>query len=184
MIRVPDSKSMPKLIPSPAMARAPTTRITPENEKNQRELPMKSNFQPSRSPRVRTPSALGRRSRRERESEPRIADVASTAVNSDTSVPTPSVKAKPLTPAVASVNRMNATPIVTTFASMIARSAFVYPAEMAAGMERPPRTSSFIRSYITMLASAATASVSTIPAMPGSVSVIGISLISANRNTA
>ena len=119
-----------------------------------------------------------------RASEPRIADVASTAVNSDTSVPTPSVNANPRTPAVASVNRMNATPIVTTFASMIARSAFVYPAEIAAGMERPPRTSSFIRSYITMLASAATASVSTIPAMPGSVSVIGISLISANRNNA
>ena len=45
--------------------------------------------------------------------------MASTAVNSETSVPTPSVNAKPLTPAVASMNRMNATPIVTTFASMI-----------------------------------------------------------------
>ena len=65
------------------------------------------------------------RSSRVRASEPRIAEVASTAVNSDTSVPTPSVNAKPLTPAVASVNRMNATPIVTTFASMIVRSAFV-----------------------------------------------------------
>ena len=54
---------------------------------------------------------------------PRIAEVASTAVNSDTSVPTSSVNAKPLTPAVASMNRMNATPIVTTFASMIVRSA-------------------------------------------------------------
>ncbi len=56
--------------------------------------------------------------------EPRIAEVASTAVNSDTSVPTPSMNAKPRTPAVASMNRMNATPIVTTFASMIVRSAF------------------------------------------------------------
>ena len=59
----------------------------------------------------------------ERAIEPRIAEVASTAVNSDTSVPIPSVNAKPLTPAVASVNRMNATPTVTTFASMIVRSA-------------------------------------------------------------
>jgi hypothetical protein len=45
-------------------------------------------------------------------------------VNSDTSVPTPSVNAKPRTPAVASMNRMNATPIVTTFASTIVLSAF------------------------------------------------------------
>ena len=98
--------------------------MAPENEKNQREFPMKSNFQPLVSL-VATPSALGRRSRRVRASEPRIADVASTAVNRDTIVPTPRVKAKPLTPAVASVNRMNATPIVTTFASMIVLSAFV-----------------------------------------------------------
>ncbi len=55
---------------------------------------------------------------------------------------------------------------------------------MAAGTDLPVRTSSFIRSNMTMLASAATASVSTIPAMPGSVSVIGISLISANRSAA
>ncbi len=52
-----------------------------------------------------------------------IADVASTAVNSDMIVPTPRVNAKPLTLDVARVNRMNATPIVTTFASMIVRSA-------------------------------------------------------------
>ena len=43
----------------------------------------------------------------------------STAVNSETSVPTPSVKAKPFTPAVASTNRMKAVISVTTFASMI-----------------------------------------------------------------
>ena len=51
-------------------------------------------------------------------------------------------------------------------------------------MERPARTSSLMRSYITMFASAAPASVSTRPAMPGSVSVIGISLTSANSSTA
>ena len=55
---------------------------------------------------------------------------------------------------------------------------------MAAGIDLPARTSSFIRSNMTMLASAATASVSTRPAIPGSVSVIGISLTSANSNTA
>ena len=124
MIRVPDSKSMPKLIPSVAIAIAPIARITPENEKNQRDVAHEVELPAACSPCVATPSALGRRSRRVRASVPRIAEVASTAVNSDTIVPTPSVNAKPLTPAVASVNRMNATPIVTTFASMIVRSAF------------------------------------------------------------
>ncbi len=101
---------------------APISRITPENEKNQREFPMKSKRQPAFFSGF-TPSALGRRRIRERAMVPRIADVASTAVNSDTSVPTPSVKAKPLTPAVARVKRMKATPMVTTLASMIVLSA-------------------------------------------------------------
>ena len=43
----------------------------------------------------------------------------STAVNSETIVPMPSVNAKPLTPAVASTKRMNAVNSVMTFASMI-----------------------------------------------------------------
>ena len=113
---------MPKLIPSVDRAIAPTARIAPESEKNQRALPMKSNrCQLKRS--GPAPSALTERSIRVRASDPRIAEVASTAVNSETSVPMPSVKAKPFTPAVASVNRMNATPTVTTLASMIVRSA-------------------------------------------------------------
>ena len=41
-----------------------------------------------------------------------------------------------------------------------------------------------MRSNMTMFASAATANVSTIPAMPGSVSVIGISFTRANSSTA
>ena len=45
LIRVPDSKSMPKLIPLPAIASAPTSRITPDIEKNHFDLPMKSNCQ-------------------------------------------------------------------------------------------------------------------------------------------
>ena len=51
---------------------------------------------------------------------PRIAWVKRIAVRNETSVPMPSVNAKPLTPAVASTKRMNATMMVTTFASMIA----------------------------------------------------------------
>ena len=46
--------------------------------------------------------------KRERCIVPSTAWVASTAVNSDVSVPMPSVNAKPLTPAVATMNRMNA----------------------------------------------------------------------------
>ena len=49
--------------------------------------------------------------------------MASTAVKREMIVPIPSVNAKPLTPAVASMKRMNATPIVTTLASMIVLSA-------------------------------------------------------------
>ncbi len=123
LIRVPDSKSMPKLMPMPAMARAPATRITPDIEKNHFELPMKSKRASSAAPRPLRACAATR-SRRERAIVPSTALVASTAVNSETIVPMPSVKAKPLTPPVASMNRMNATPIVTTFASMIVRSAF------------------------------------------------------------
>ena len=62
---------------------------------------------------------------RERPIVPSTACVASTAVNSETSVPMPSVKAKPLTPAVARMKRMNAVMSVTTFASMIAVRPFL-----------------------------------------------------------
>jgi hypothetical protein len=46
-------------------------------------------------------------------------------VNSDTIVPMPSVKAKPFTPAVARMKRMNAVMIVTTLASRIAAKPFL-----------------------------------------------------------
>ncbi len=52
--------------------------------------------------------------------------------------------------------------------------------EIATGIERPLRISSFTRSKITMFASAATPIVRIRPAMPGSVSVIGIAFTSAN----
>ena len=67
-----------------------------------------------------TPSAAGLWMSLERPIAPRTAWVSSTAVKKETSVPTPSVKAKPLTPAVASRKRMNATMKVTTLASTIA----------------------------------------------------------------
>ncbi len=84
---------------------------------------MKSNVHGRPSPCA--PRAKREFRRRVRPSEPISADVNSTAVNIDVSVPTPSVNAKPLMPAVASMKRMNATPMITTFASMIVRSAFV-----------------------------------------------------------
>ena len=57
---------------------------------------------------------------RDLDSVPRMALVASTAVNSETMVPMPSTKANPCTPPTAMMNRMNATMNVTTLASMIA----------------------------------------------------------------
>ena len=100
-----------------ASASAPITRIVPESEKNQRLAPMKSKCQ-----RIRwrvAPSTLGERSSRVRLMLSSSAWVKTTAVSSETIVPTPSVKAKPLTPAVASTKRMKAVSIVTTLASTI-----------------------------------------------------------------
>ncbi len=110
---------MPKFRPLPPIASAPISRIVPDSAKNHFERPMKSNFQPwpRRGP---APSAAGWVTKRERPIAPSAACVASTAVNSDTSVPIPRVKAKPLTSAVASANRMKAVMKVTTLASTIA----------------------------------------------------------------
>ena len=55
----------------------------------------------------------------ERPNRPRNAWVKTTAVNNEAMVPTPSVKAKPLTPAVESTKRMKAVIRTITFASMI-----------------------------------------------------------------
>ena len=123
VIRVPDSKSMPKLMPLPAIASAPISRITPDAEKNHFDAPMKSNVIlclacPAPSAERLLRSFVPRRLRR-------IAWVASTAVNSDTIVPMPSMNAKPLTPAVARMKRMNATSSVTTLASMIVEKPFL-----------------------------------------------------------
>ena len=80
---------------------------------------------------------------------------------------------------------MNATMKVTTFASMIAdRPLLVARRRCRPGSICPPRISSLTRSKMTMFASAATPIVRIRPAMPGSVSVIGISLISAKKKIA
>ena len=73
----------------------------------------------------RAPSAARERSSRVPRSEYSIAWVASTAVNSDIITPTPRVSAKPFTPAVERMKRMNATRNVTMFASRIAVRPFL-----------------------------------------------------------
>ena len=142
---------------------------------------MKSKFHP---PRLRpAPRAEGRETTRVCPSAPSAACVASTAVNSDTSVPMPSMNANPLTSAVASANRMKAVMNVTTLASTMAAKPRLYPVAIPEMIERPARISSLTRSKITMLASAATPIVRISPAMPGNVSVIGMSLMSAKKYT-
>ncbi len=92
--------------------------MQPDIEKNQRLAPMKSKCQRTRSS-AAAPSMPGVRRNLLRLMLPSNAWVKTTAVSSETIVPTPRVKAKPLTPAVASTKRMNAVSRVTTLASMI-----------------------------------------------------------------
>ncbi len=66
VIREPPSKSMPKFRPLMAIASAQTSRIRPDTEKNQRDLPMKSNRTGLES---REPSAARERSTRVPRSE-------------------------------------------------------------------------------------------------------------------
>ena len=110
-------------MPLPAIASAPISRITPETEKNHFDAPMKSKVIlcfacPAPSADLLLRSFVLRRLRM-------IAWVASTAVNSDSIVPIPSTKAKPLTPAVARMKRMNATSSVTMLASTIVEKPFL-----------------------------------------------------------
>ena len=117
LILVPDSKSIPKLSWLVANESALTTRITPEIEKNQRLAPAKLRCHCrafSRAPRKAGERRIGLRP-----SNPSTARVKITAVSSETIVPIPSVKAKPLTPAVASPKSTNAVSSVITLASMI-----------------------------------------------------------------
>ncbi len=81
------------------------------------------------------------------------------------------MSANPRTLAVATANRTIAVIAVTTFASTMVAKPFLYPRLIAARTDLPARTSSLMRSKMTMFASAATPNVSTRPAKPGRVSV-------------
>ena len=89
----------------------------------------------------------------------------------ESAVPIRSISANPRTLAVATANSTIAVIAVTTLASTIVAKPFLYPGEIAARTDLPARTSSLIRSKMTMFASAATPNVSTRPANPGSVNV-------------
>ncbi len=121
--RVPDVKSIPRFRPFPPIARAPISRINPDAAKKYFDFPMKSQWKRWRVDCA--PSADLLLMSRERPTVPSTACVSSTAVRNETSVPTPSVNANPLTPAVARMKRMNATMNVTTFASTIAVRPFL-----------------------------------------------------------
>ena len=117
------------------------SRITPDAEKNHFDVPMKSKRIGFALALRRRRAPTGARAASSVPSVPTIACVNRTAVNSETMVPTPSVNAKPLTPAVASTNRMNATMIVTTFASMIAAEALAVAGGEARGHRSAARGS-------------------------------------------
>ena len=95
------------------------TRIAPEIANQSSVRFMKSIC--SQRPRCEwfAPMNFGFSNQRKPASRPSIARVAATAVTSETAVPISSISAKPLTPAVATANRISAVIAVTTFASMI-----------------------------------------------------------------
>src|SRR5438309_6600352 len=99
VIRVPDLKSIPKFSPLAPIASAPTSRITPDIEKNQRDAPMKSKRIGRR--RLAARSAAGLRRTGDRPRPARIACVAMTAVRNETIVPPPRAKENPSTQAEA-----------------------------------------------------------------------------------
>lgn len=86
-------------------------------------------------------------------------------------MPSPSVTANPLTGPEPTANMISAVRSPVILLSMIADSAFSKPISMARPAARPSRSSSRMRSKIRALASTAMPMVSTIPAIPGKVSV-------------
>ena len=102
---------------------APNAMGMNEMASHRRHLPTKSNFQ--RGSRTVRPSSFSFWNALVPASISMTTRVTSTAVNSDSSTPTISVKAKPFGPAVPNRNRMAAVRKVTTLASMIALTPFV-----------------------------------------------------------
>src|SRR5579872_846877 len=98
------------------------------------------------------------------------ARVMLTAVNSENTVPTSSVSAKPLTVPVPSQYSTAAPTIVVTCESKTVVKARLKPTPTAARVVRPAHSSSLMRSKISTFASTAIPMESTNPAMPGSVS--------------
>ena len=97
--------------------------------------------------------------------------MTTTAANIVVKIPIASVTPKPFTGPVPNQTITRATNSVVTFESRIADQALSKPASRAVPSDLPSFSSSRIRSKIRMFASTDIASVSTIPAMPGIVSV-------------
>src|SRR5258708_3511297 len=110
--------------------------------------------------------------------------VTRTAVNKLTTTPSARVSAKPLTRLAPKVlpnqYRMAQVISVEIFESRMEGQARLKPASTAWRRTLPDRSSSFIRSKIRMLASTATPTDKTKPAMPGKVRVTGMRMNSAN----
>ena len=168
----PPVKSIPSFRPVVAMLIAPIVRTTPEIANHSFVLPIRSYFF-QRSPVPIDPSTRGELMKLNPLRRPSIARVATTAVKIDVATPIRSISAKPFTDDVAAAYRMPAVISVTTLASMIVWNPRRYPVEIAARIDLPARTSSLMRSKMTMLASAATPIVRIVPAMPGRVIVTG-----------
>ena len=116
---VPPLKSMPRFKPWIAIARTLRTTATTEMMNHRRRWPTTSiRCQRGISCAV-APMKRGLSNHLKPASSPSIARVANTAVTSESTVPMSSIKANPLTPAVATVKRMNAVIHVTAFASRI-----------------------------------------------------------------
>ena len=162
---------MPRLSPRTPSETALIRTTTPEIANQRLRRRMKSICSHFACCAPRAPMKLGFSNQRKPASRPSIARVAATAVSSEITVPISSISAKPFTSAVATANRTSAVMQVTTFASTIVWKPFAYPAETAARTDLPALTSSLMRSKMTTFASAATPTVSTMPAKPGSVSV-------------
>gem|GEM_PF-5498769 len=104
------------------------------------------------------------------------------AVNIDVRMPIDRVTAKPLIGPVPMANRMPPTSKVVRLPSRIAEKALSKPSWMARWIDMPLAISSRIREKMSTLASTAIPMVSTIPAIPGRVSValsIDINAVSA-----
>ena len=171
VIWVPPLKSMPRLRPRTPSEMIATATTTPDMTNHSLRFAMKSMFRNLPPCWPEAPMNTGLSNHLKPESRPSMARVAATAVTSEITVPMNSIRAKPLTPAVATANSTRAVMHVTTLASTIVWKPFWYPVWMAARTVFPSRTSSLMRSKMTTFASAATPIVRMMPANPGSVSV-------------